>query len=318
MNAADIAVSRAAAVLAAAPAALITDIDGTISRIVARPEAAVVSDSARASLRCLAGRLALVAVITAREQAVARRMVAVEELTYVGNYALDSASAPHLGDDPLAEARRAIRPLLRPFSCVTLEEKGVAFSMHYRNCQEEGMRERLLALVQPIADAAAARVLEGKQVIELVPRALPDKGSAVARLAPSAGFAVEVVDDRPEHLEPSAFPPGVRLLATDAAFRDGYTSLSPEDFAVIVTRDASVDADLAGRCAGVCAYVGVMGSQAKRAFMKRQVAAHGVQAEVFEGVRCPMGVDIGADTPEEIAVSVVAEMIATRSSRRGK
>ena len=143
-------------------------------------------------------------------------------------------------------------------------------------------------------------------------------GRAVARLAPSAGFAVEVVDDRPEHLEPSEFPPGVRLLATDAAFRDGYTPLSPEDFAVIVTRDASVDADLAGRCAGVCAYVGVMGSQAKRAFMMRQVAAHGVQAEVFEGVRCPMGVDIGADTPEEIAVSVVAEMIATRSSRRGK
>lgn len=141
-------------------------------------------------------------------------------------------------------------------------------------------------------------------------------GRAVARLAPSAGFAVEVVDDRPEHLDPSAFPPEVRLLSTDSTFRDGYAPLSSGDFAVVVTRDASVDAALAGRWAGVCTYVGVMGSQAKRAFMKREVEAQGVPGEVFETVRCPMGVDIGADTPEEIAVSVVAEMIATRSARR--
>jgi xanthine dehydrogenase accessory factor len=142
-------------------------------------------------------------------------------------------------------------------------------------------------------------------------------GRAVARLAPSAGFAVEVVDDRPEHLDPSGFPPSTRLLATDPAFRDGYAPLSSDDFAVVVTREASVDADLAGRWAGVCAYVGVMGSRAKRAFMQREAAAHGVPPEVFERVRCPMGVDIGADTPEEIAVSVVAEMIAARASRRG-
>lgn len=142
-------------------------------------------------------------------------------------------------------------------------------------------------------------------------------GRAIARLAPSAGFAVEVVDDRPEHLEPSSFPVGVRLLATDAAFHDGFAPVSPGDFALIVTRDASVDADLAGRCAGMCAYVGVMGSKSKRAFMQREVAARGVPAEAFERVRCPMGVDIGADTPEEIAVSVVAEMIATRAARRG-
>src|SRR3990172_12154603 len=95
MNAVDIAVSRAAEVLAAAPAALISDVDGTISRIVSRPEAAVVSAGVQASLRCLAHELALVAVITARGEAAARRMGGGEELAYVGNHALGRTTRPH-------------------------------------------------------------------------------------------------------------------------------------------------------------------------------------------------------------------------------
>lgn len=142
-------------------------------------------------------------------------------------------------------------------------------------------------------------------------------GRAIARLAPSAGFAVEVVDDRPEHLDASAFPSTVGLVATDALFREGYRPLSSEDFAVVVTRDAGTDADLAGRHAATCAYVGVMGSQTKRAYMKRILASGGIREEDFERIRCPMGVDIGADTPDEIAVSVLAEMIAVRGARRG-
>lgn len=143
-------------------------------------------------------------------------------------------------------------------------------------------------------------------------------GRAVAHLAPAVGFAVEVVDDRAEHLDPSAYPREARLLRTDASFRDGFDVLNPEDFAVVVTRDAATDATLAGRYASVCAYVGVMGSKAKRGFMQRAAAAAGVPPEAFERVRCPMGVEIGADTPEEIAVSVVAELIARRASLREK
>jgi xanthine dehydrogenase accessory factor len=141
-------------------------------------------------------------------------------------------------------------------------------------------------------------------------------GRAIARLAPPAGFTVEVVDDRAEHLEPSAFPPGVKLCSTDVDFRTGFDPLDGGDFAVIVTRDAATDAALAGRYAASCAYVGAMGSLTKREFMQRAAAAAGVPEDAFERVRCPMGVDIGADTPEEIAVSVVAEMIARRASLR--
>jgi trehalose 6-phosphate phosphatase len=177
--------SRAADVLAYVPAALITDIDGTISPIVPRPDSATVSESVRASLRRLAAKLALTAVITAREASVARRMVGVRGITYVGNYALDGAFGRKIGSKALARARQDIRPLLAPFPCVTLEDKGVSFSLHYRNCEDGTMRERLLALAASIAAAADARILEGKQVIELVPGGLPDKGVAIARLLQS-------------------------------------------------------------------------------------------------------------------------------------
>ncbi|MGE5175216.1 MAG: XdhC family protein [Hyphomicrobiales bacterium] len=141
-------------------------------------------------------------------------------------------------------------------------------------------------------------------------------GRAIARLAPTVGFAVEVVDDRADQLDPSLYPAGVTLQQTDAAFREGFADLGADDYVVVVTRDAATDASLAGRYAAVCAYVGVMGSKAKRGFMQRAAAATGVPAGDFERVSCPMGADIGADTPDEIAVSVVAEMIERRSTRR--
>ena len=143
-------------------------------------------------------------------------------------------------------------------------------------------------------------------------------GRAIARLAPAMGFAVEIVDDRPEHLDPAGIPPGVPLVRTDAAFREGYRPLSAEDYAVVVTRDAAVDADIAGRHAAACAYVGVMGSRSKRAYMRRILEGQGIPGEVFERIRCPMGTDIGADTPEEIAVSVLGELIGVRASRRAR
>ncbi len=143
-------------------------------------------------------------------------------------------------------------------------------------------------------------------------------GRAIARLAPSSGFAAEIVDDRPEQLTEADVPSHVPAIVTDASFREGYRLLSPGDFVVVVTRDASTDAELAGRHAGQCAYVGVMGSRAKRMFLKRTLASRGLPDEIFERIRCPMGVDIGADTPDEIAVSVLAEMIGIRAARRAR
>jgi trehalose 6-phosphate phosphatase len=64
-----------------------------------------------------------------------------------------------------------------------MERKDVSFALHYRNCQDpEAMRLRVIALLDPIATEAGAKLLEGKLVVEVAPRALPDKGSAFALL----------------------------------------------------------------------------------------------------------------------------------------
>jgi len=182
MNDLRTAIEAAADVLAFAPAALVTDVDGTLSRIVSRPEQATVDDNIRASLRQIVGRVALVAIVTGREESVARSMVGLPELTYVGNYALDTVSAEVVEEDDLDAARVLVRTLLEPFPCVEIEEKGVSFALHYRNCIDNTMRERILTLVSPVAAAAGGKLLEGKQVVEVVPVRLPDKSNAVARL----------------------------------------------------------------------------------------------------------------------------------------
>jgi len=174
------AVRSAMDVLAARPSALITDIDGTISPIAPRPEDAVVSDLVRLSLRNLARDLALVAVVTAREETVAREMVGLDELSYVGNYGL----AEELDLSPgIERAKARAAQEIAGLPCVQLEDKGVSFALHYRNCEDAGMRQLLLSIAMPLSVEEGAKVLEGKKVIELVPRELPDKGTAIARLA---------------------------------------------------------------------------------------------------------------------------------------
>lgn len=182
MNELRTAVEAAADVLAFAPAALVTDVDGTLSRIVSRPENATVDEDIRAALRSIESRVAMVAIVTGREETVARSMVGLPELTYVGNYALDTESSDVVDETDLDAARVLVKTLLQPFPCVEIEEKGVSFALHYRNCIDLTMRERILTLVSPVAAAAGAKLLEGKQVVELVPIRLPDKSSAVARL----------------------------------------------------------------------------------------------------------------------------------------
>jgi trehalose 6-phosphate phosphatase len=180
----DTAVQLAIDTLRQRPSALISDIDGTLSRIVSRPEDAVVSDRARHALRGLAQRLDRVALITARQEAVARSMVGLDELTYMGSYALDAASTVRLRQSDIVLIKERGRAILEAFSGAMLEEKDISVAFHYRNCAApEQTRLRLLDLLVPLAQAAGGRIVEGKRVIEIVPAALPDKDVAFAKLA---------------------------------------------------------------------------------------------------------------------------------------
>jgi trehalose 6-phosphate phosphatase len=183
MSSVQTVVSSAWQVLRAQPAALITDVDGTISRIAPTPEEAFVGEPVRSALRTILPHVALTAVVTGRPSAVAEAMVGVEDLTYVGSYALEGAAASSIDPDVLRGAFDEVSALLAPLSCVRLEEKEVSFALHYRECEDRrAARKQLLAIAEPIAGRCGAKIVEGKQVVEVVPASLPDKGTAVRHL----------------------------------------------------------------------------------------------------------------------------------------
>lgn len=183
MSSVDTVISRAWQVLQSSPAALITDIDGTISRIAPTPEEAFVGEPARKALREILPYLSLTAVVTGRPATVAERMVGVDGLAYVGSYALESTPEALIDPAVLRRARDQAAAKVAVLPCVRLEEKDVSFALHYRECEDRrAARAFLLEVATPIAAQAGAKIIEGKQVIELVPAALPDKGTAVRRL----------------------------------------------------------------------------------------------------------------------------------------
>jgi trehalose 6-phosphate phosphatase len=238
-------VAAARQVLNEAPAALISDIDGTISRIVARPQDATVSDVARNSLESLANQLAVVAVVTGRDAATARQMVGAKGITYVGNYGLDSE-----GFEPglIASAEAEARHRLAETPCVQIESKGVSFAAHYRNCAEpETARLLILEELVPIAARYRGRVIEGKMVVELIPGSLPDKASAVLNLGLRNGLKgiVYLGDDigdipvfeairrrRAEGL------PGLALAVIDAETDPSVTAAADETIAGVALTEA--------------------------------------------------------------------------------
>jgi xanthine dehydrogenase accessory factor len=141
-------------------------------------------------------------------------------------------------------------------------------------------------------------------------------GSAIVRAADAAGFRVVVVDDRVEFADPARFPE--RVVVRAAAVHDALAGLpiTAADAIVIATRGHRHDAVILDRVATSGAgYVGLLGSRRKKAVVTKALVAAGVPPEALERVRVPVGLAIGAVTPEEIAVSVVAELIRWRRAR---
>jgi xanthine dehydrogenase accessory factor len=138
-------------------------------------------------------------------------------------------------------------------------------------------------------------------------------GAAIARAAAAAGFRVVVIDDRAEYADPARFGQGVDVLAADVEAALVRYPLSAADAVVIATRGHRNDALILERVAASPAgYVGLLGSRRKKVVVTKGLTAAGVPARALKRVRVPVGLAIGAVTPEEIAVSVVAELIGWR------
>lgn len=141
-------------------------------------------------------------------------------------------------------------------------------------------------------------------------------GQATARLAAGAGFDVVVVDDRPDWANAARFPDAQVVVDDPAAFAAGQP-LDERTYVVIVTRghrnDAHVLRAVLGRSA---AYIGMIGSRRKVRVLVDGFLDEGLASpEALARVRSPIGLDLGAVSVEEIAVSIVAELIAVRRGR---
>jgi xanthine dehydrogenase accessory factor len=146
-------------------------------------------------------------------------------------------------------------------------------------------------------------------------------GARLAEAASFAGWRVTVADDRADFADANRLPFAERVVVCD--FHDvlGAMHLDAETYVVIATRGHQHDVVLAGQLVPrPLRYLGMLGSRRKVALTAKVLREWGISDEQIEHVRAPVGLAIGADTPEEIAVSVVAEMISVRragSRRRG-
>jgi len=140
----------------------------------------------------------------------------------------------------------------------------------------------------------------------------------LSRIATTAGFSVTVIDDRAEYANAARFPEASRTLAVkfDEAF--GHLDVKPSTSIVIVTRGHATDAGVLRRAVCTSArYVGMIGSSKKVISTYAQLKEQGVPISLLKRVAAPIGLDIGAVSAEEIAVSIVAELIQVRRGKRG-
>ncbi len=138
-------------------------------------------------------------------------------------------------------------------------------------------------------------------------------GRAVAHLAYWLGYRVLVSDDRPEFCNPEVIPEAAEFFPLPFEELTDQIEITPWTYVVLTTR--SVDIDVPGLPKILdtpAAYIGVIGSKRRWETTRQQLEDRGVSNEKIARVQSPMGIEINAETPEEIAVSIMAEIIQIR------
>jgi len=141
-------------------------------------------------------------------------------------------------------------------------------------------------------------------------------GFHLARLAHEVGFRVHVIDDREKFANAERFPNAMEVVADDIPAWISRTDLPPHAYVVIVTRGHTNDLEaLRALAPRDLRYLGLIGSRAKVARIYDQLVADQVSPERLRNVHAPIGLDIGAVTPQEIAVSILAELVAVKHGK---
>jgi xanthine dehydrogenase accessory factor len=178
------------------------------------------------------------------------------------------------------------------------------FSLSQEAAYDEGLicGGQLNIFVEPVIPQPRALIFGGGHV-----------SKSISKVATMAGFATTIVDNREAFANAERFPEAEATFAEE--YEDVFPKLTvnPSTYLVIVTRGHRDDMRVLRWAVETPArYIAMIGSKRKTISVVKELEKEGISREAFDNVFAPMGLEIGAETPEEIAISVVAEMIATR------
>ena len=141
-------------------------------------------------------------------------------------------------------------------------------------------------------------------------------GFHLARIAHEVGFTVHVVDDREKFANADRFPTAAEIVVDDIPAWIARAQLPAHAYAVIVTRGHTNDLEaLRALAPRELRYLGLIGSRAKVARIYEELSKGDIGGDALARVHAPIGLDIGAVTPQEIAVSILAELIAVKHGK---
>jgi xanthine dehydrogenase accessory factor len=144
-------------------------------------------------------------------------------------------------------------------------------------------------------------------------------GQAVLHLARWLGFRTVVCDDRPEFASGESSPEADQTVRCPMGEIASHVNLTQDTYLVLTTRGVPLDVEaLPSLLASPAAYVGVIGSRKRWETTAQELRAIGTKPEALERVTSPMGLELNAETPEEIAVSILAQIIQQRRGGSGQ
>ncbi|MBI2866761.1 MAG: trehalose-phosphatase [Chloroflexi bacterium] len=172
------------------PRALLTDLDGTLAPMAPTPYDVKVTSGCRAALASLRPLFDLVGVVTGRPALLAREMVGIPDLLYIGGHGLERLEEgrviPAEGTEPyppLIREALARLQLVLPDPCLTFEDKGLSANIHYRRCADQAAaRDAVFRAIAADAVAGRLQAKEARLHIELRPPLPLDKGTAIEAL----------------------------------------------------------------------------------------------------------------------------------------
>lgn len=199
----------------------------------------------------------------------------------------------------------------------------VAISVFSQPAQAEALRKAIQrvrcgeATIVPIRVDTADGPVEYRARIEATPKLViaggGHLGTALAAVAVPLGFHVSVVDDRTDFASAQRFPPPINRVVGDIGQTLANWSIDANTYVVIVTRGHKHDEQALGAVLDSPAkYIGMIGSRRKIEVIYDDLRHRGAKQERLDRVQAPIGLDIRAITPEEIAVSIAAELVSIR------